>query len=456
VTQQTGRVETSPPRLQRAQMIRAGILLAVVSVGIRLLMWRTYAPISYGDTASYMRLAGVVAEGVWGKLDGTRTPGYPAFLALVGMLPQRVVLAQMALGIAITLLLSWMMWRVTRNPWLALLAGGTYTLIPAQILFEANLLTETLTTFWIVLSFALFAALAGGQSHPRRQLVLAIALGVSSSLVGLTRPLFYLLPVCFLPFVLVAPNARWSMRLARAALFCLGPIILLGGWLNFIHAHYGMWSPTVMGGYSLVQHTGAFFELLPDDEAELRDTYLRYRDERIAERGNQTNTIWDAIPEMSRVSGLGFYDLSRELQRLSLQLIRDHPWLYARSVLEGWISFWKAPVYWDPGSVSPAWLADAGRVAVWIGRILCLAANVAFLAGSALAVLSREVRRRVGQDGLLLAAGIAIWITSIAQTLLDHGDNPRFLVPLQAMVSFVVILAVWRWSKGYALQEVRE
>ena len=34
----------------------------------------------------------------------------------------------------------------------------------------------------------------------------------------------------------------------------------------------------------------------------------------------------------------------------------------------------------------------------------------------------------------------SIWITSILQSLLDHGDNPRFLVPLQ---SLVVIWLIW-------------
>jgi hypothetical protein len=35
-----------------------------------------------------------------------------------------------------------------------------------------------------------------------------------------------------------------------------------------------------------------------------------------------------------------------------------------------------------------------------------------------------------------------IWLTSIAQTLLDHGDNPRFLVPVQSLV----VLVVFYWG----------
>jgi hypothetical protein len=36
-----------------------------------------------------------------------------------------------------------------------------------------------------------------------------------------------------------------------------------------------------------------------------------------------------------------------------------------------------------------------------------------------------------------------IWIASILQTLIDHGDNPRFLVPLQSLVVLWVALIIY-------------
>jgi hypothetical protein len=33
----------------------------------------------------------------------------------------------------------------------------------------------------------------------------------------------------------------------------------------------------------------------------------------------------------------------------------------------------------------------------------------------------------------------AVWVASLLQTLLDHGDNPRFSVPIQTLVVFVVL-----------------
>jgi hypothetical protein len=41
-----------------------------------------------------------------------------------------------------------------------------------------------------------------------------------------------------------------------------------------------------------------------------------------------------------------------------------------------------------------------------------------------------------------------VWIASILQTLLDHGDNPRFLVPLQTLVVLWMLWVFWWSSKG--------
>ncbi|MEW6566769.1 MAG: hypothetical protein AB1449_01095 [Chloroflexota bacterium] len=423
---------------------RGGALVLAFGALERLFLWWVYQPIPYPDTGSYQRLAGVLRALTLDGYDGTRVPGYPAFLALLGQDAQKIWLAQMVLGLAISLLLFWMTWRTTAHAWLSAAVALAYDLIPGQLLFEADLLTETLTTFFVVLSLASMVGLRGAN-RDRRQLSLTLAAGVASSLAGLVRPLFYILPVWLLPFVWAA-SGTIGQRIWRSALFCLGPVVLLGGWLAYIDNTYGMLSPTTMGGYSLVQHTGNWFEYLPDEYAPIRDTYLRYRDARIAERGNQTNTIWEAIPELSQVSGLGFYDLSRELQRLSILLIREHPGLYLRSAVEGWIAFWKAPVYWQPEAMEPAAARSAFAGLSLLGRAISIAANGLFLLLAAASVVSRRARVRLGVGGHAWMVGGTVLVTSVVQTLVDHGDNPRFLVPLQMAVIYVVMRQMGHWA----------
>lgn len=432
---------------------RAWLLaLAVFGALERLLLWRLYAPASFGDTATYFRLAEALAAGGLNAFDGTRVPGYPFLVLWLGLDPQRLWAAQLLMGWLTSLLLFYLGWRTSGSPALGGLLGLLYDLIPGQVLFESNLLTEAPTTFLVVLSLALWAALDRAASE-RWRLALALPLGAAAALAGLMRPLFFFLAPWLLPFVLLAGPASWRERLARGALFSLGPLLLLGGWIGWVYTNYHFLAPTVMGGYHLVQHTGEFFEYLPDEEAAIRDTYLKYRDAQIAARGTQTNAIWDAIPELTQVSELTFYDLSRKMQRLSLRLIREHPDLYLRNVVEGWVGFWKAPVFWRPENLQVEALRAPLRLAGLAGRGLSLLANAAFLLLSLLWPLRRRLPALGFDRAFVLTAGL-VWLTSVVQTLVDHGDNPRFLVPLQMVVIFVVLRAAWSlWTSRRAIKE---
>ena len=239
----------------------------------------------------------------------------------------------MIMGLVTTLLLFYIVWRVTHRPALAGLAGLAHTLNLGQLFFEANLLTETLTTF--LLTLCAVGMLLWLESPARRTPWLALGLGLVSALALLVRPLFIFLPVWMFVFLLASLLAEkagnWKLstllrglpRLGgpaalRLAAFLLPVILLAGGWVTFIHARFGDWGLTTMTGYHLVQHTGNFFEYVPDEYAAIRDTYITYRDAHIAEYGTQTNTIWEAIPALTEATGLDFYELPRGRWRASL------------------------------------------------------------------------------------------------------------------------------------------
>jgi hypothetical protein len=438
----------TPPRLGRTPLSTGhwGPALVVLGILERLALLLTYGPVAYGDSPSYMRLADVLAKSGFNGYDGSRVPGYPLLLALLGRHPTSVWWFQMGLGVAISVLLFGIGVAVTRSARWGFAAGLLYDLVAAQALFEANVLSETLTTFFILCSLVLVLVVNPERRMPSLILVGFLA-GLAASLAGMARTLFYFLPVWLLPFVVLAAGSGWRRRLAAAAAFCMPAVLILGGWIAFIDVHYGMLSPTTLSGYNLVQHTGTYFDDLPDSEAVIRDTYIKYRDAQIAARGTQTNAIWDAIPELSQKTGLSFFALSRKLQALSVGLILTHPLLYLRDVATGWAAFWKAPVYWDPGTVHPAALEGLYSFWGWVGRVVCLVANGVFLLVSGLVVISRRARRRWGVDRWWTMLAGTIWISSIIQTLADHGDNPRFLIPLQMLVVLLVLwLAHTEWA----------
>ncbi len=433
--------------LNRRVALPWAVGLALLGLVERIALWLLYAPVTFSDTAPYMRLAGVLAESGLNGYDGTRVPGYPAFLALLNRDLDEIWLAQMALGWGIAMLLFAIGWKSTGSARFGFLIGLLYNLIPGVVLFEANLLSETLATFLVVLSLALLLAvmLRSQASNLTFRHWLLIGLGLTAALAGMVRLLLWVLPVWL--FLILWIEIRGAARWRNLALFALPPLLILGGWIGWVYSTYGMLAPTTMGGYHLVNHAGEFFEYLPDEQAAIRDTFLEYRAERLAERGVASNTIWDAIDELQEVSGLSFFGLSEELQRLSLQLILAHPGLYLQNVVEGWIDYWKAPVYWNSGILRSASLASAVGGWALVGRVISVAANVAFLLGSVAAVLSARWRRLLRIDRYALAAGGAVWISSIVQTIVDHGDNERWLIPLQLLVIYLVLRSGYYWIR---------
>lgn len=422
------------------EFLKGFLVVFLVGLAIRIALFITYLPVSYNDTASYWRSAQALLEN-FSIYDGTRTPGYPAFLAIAGS--ERVVyILQLLMGLMISLVLFTLGKRLTGSTVFGVLAGIVHSLNAGQIFFEANVLTETLTTFWLALTF-LFVFLGARQDAKIRLLYFTLA-GLTSSLTALTRPLFIFLPVLLSVFLAVKFSNRKVTINWRPLLCVLIPaIILVGGWMGWVKTRFGVLNLSVMGGFHMVQHTGYYFEDVPEEDAILRDIYLQYRDKRVALYGTQGNTIWDAIPAMQEASGLNIIELSAELQRISIGLIKTHPWQYMKFVLKGWALFWLAPVYWSENAyLQPAFIPIA-RIWVFMGRAISFGSNLLFIVTSALALLWKKLRQVWNLKPMLWIMTATVWATSIVQTLLDHGDNPRFLVPLQSLVIFWVLWIIY-------------
>ncbi len=418
-------------------------LVLLTALAQRAALWFSYPPAGYNDTAGYRRLA-LTALKDWRGFDGTRVPGYPLWMALVGS-DSQVYLSQLLLGLLITLLFFYLGWQAAHSPAFGALVAIAHTLNLNQALFEANLLSETLASFWLLLALAcVWQAL---RPQPRGRWLAWLGVGLFGALAGLTRSLYLFIPfwaglyLALLPTAPHRPTISFNWR--PLVLICLPALLLIGWWVNYIYGRFGVFSVTTMGGFHLVQHTGQWFELLPDEEAVLRDVFLQYRAEQIAQTGSPGNTIWDALPALEKASGLGFRELSSAMMRLSIQLILQHPDRYLWSVLDGWQLYWRAPVYWKPDAFSPA--LRTGLSLLIVGqRGLLMLANLFFLVSTALALFWRGWRQRLGLTPAWVFLVLTLWLTSVLQSLPDHGDNPRFLVPQQSWVVFWGLWVFWR------------
>lgn len=436
-------------------------LTAAFALAARIFLFAGYPPVAYHDTGSYRRLAGAILAG-WAGYDGTRSPGYPLFLAWLG--PDRAVYAaQLLLGLLTTGIFCLVGWLITRSPGFAAAAGLAYTLNLGQLFFEANLLTEALTTFWLALT--LLGVTAWVSLPGWRGRWLALAVGTAAAVAGQVRPLFVLFPAWAAIFLAVTalpaaapvglrPLSAWldRHRLRILGWALLPAVLLVGSWMVYIYKNFNVVGVTSMQGYYSMQHAGVFFELVPDQYAAVRDVYLKYRAQQVALYQSPGNAIWDAIPELEKVTGYNFYALSRLLGQISTRLLWAHPDLYARNLVEGWWMFWRAPFYWSAKNIASLPARSGLAALVTLERYLLVSANLFFVGTSLLAFFWRRSRAWLEISPWLTFLAGSVWLTSIAQTFLDHGDNPRFLVPLQTFVVLWCLLILTTLVKKWKIR----
>jgi len=407
-----------------------------------------YEPVSDTDTTGYVRLARSIQARDFGNNDGRRTPVYPLFL-LLGGLNSRVIWAlQGALGI----LTSWMLFVVVRQrthstAW-AFLAGLLPSLALNQVFFEAYLLTETLATFLVVLSVLLFAALTRGRGS---QAFLSCCLGTVVALTALTRPLFLFLAPLYL---LCLPRwwdrrVPWPIRRRQAVSYLAPLLVLIVAWSAFNKWTVGYFGITTLTGYNLTQHSGAFIELAPERYARIRDVYLAFRQQRIAQTGSQSMTIWQAQTPLQEATGLSFAALSQELTRMSLELFARHPLLYCASVGRAAARFWTVTNYWQLDKIRNRSLVAALRVAWYAEQAMLRAANAVFLLVSLQCLARLFSTRGTGAASSVDVAVAAIVLLGCAlQALVEYGENARYAIPFQPLIFYTVV--VWLWTRTAA------
>jgi len=435
-----------------APWVRWLVPVLVASVLFRAVIIAMSAAQTTPDSPGYAALADNLLRRTLADDPGERTPVYPLFLALCGLHLPLIRLAQMALGVGITAALFWLAWRVTRSGRIAALTAACYGLGITAVLHEDAILTETLATALLVaLACLIYLVEQASVGNPGRQAeacstqmkAIALAIGAIAGLIVLTRPLYAFLPVVLiLPFVILRRSDSGRRVIAQGICYSLLPaLLMIGGWSAYNAARFGIFAPTVLTGYNLSNHSGGFIEYAPERDALLRDVYLRYRAETIAETGSHVTTIWAARPEMLARTGLTNAQLSQALAALSLRLFAHHPARYAASAAGSWLRFWNSPGEWRWRGADNA--AVGGVIgALWMAqRCGLIAVNMLFLALTMGTAGSRRLRAWWRPSPLLITLCALVWATSVVQALLESGSNTRFGVPTQPLVAFVVVVS---------------
>jgi 4-amino-4-deoxy-L-arabinose transferase-like glycosyltransferase len=408
------------------------LLLLVICIGLRLLILLNYQPILYPDSQGYKNLAYQLKTLNFSSYLGERPPVYSLLLMLSGMNDYAIWAIQSILGIAVSILLYFIALQLTGNKSLSFIIGLSYSLAIQLLFFESIVLTETLTTFLIILSLWLLLV-----AFDKKSISLYLLTGFVIGLSILTRPiLLFLSPliVIFIFFKLKIAEEATSEILRIVSGLLIPMIILIGGWSLFNKVKVDYFGITTLFGYNLTNHSGAFMQNAPPEYSVLRDVYLKHK----GNAESQVAIIWGAIPDMQQATGLTFSELSRALAKMSIQMFIENPRAYLMNVFEAWNDFWE-PVFWyaDYDLIRSVFFRKIVSILLIFEESLFTHLNSIFLLVAAWTIVNAILRPKILDFNLLFI--LIVLIASILQALLEFGENSRYAIPFQPLIFLEVI-----------------
>lgn len=418
-------------------------LLLLVAILVRIVFLLVYHPVLWPDSGGYLKLAEAMTNFDIANDPGARTPIYPFFIALLKLNSWSIFLAQSLLGIATSIFLYSIFTRLSGKPVVGVISGLVHSVNPSTLFFEASILSETLTTFFVCLTvlFA-FSVVHSGKLRPSA----CFLVGITSSLAGLTRPLFQLLPIALMLVVAYAQYSRCRQLhikniLLSGASILLPFLILIVGWRYVNYNRFGYFTLSTLTGYNLTQHSGKFIEKAPDEYKIIADSYIQERDKKIATTGTSAGTIRWAREKMLASSGLSYVELSKKLAKMSIALFITNPVSYGKSIIQSFILFWFPAPYHQGYSVGRFF---SGREVWWVYPysfvyLLLIAVYFSFMS---LMVISSRIRALLWKSDMAVIFSIIAY-TSIVSSMTEFGENAKHKVPIETLVMGLVVLFIY-------------
>jgi hypothetical protein len=435
--------ENDKPRL----ILISVVALLAVAISTRFALASIYSIASFPDSGDYIDLAKQ-----WRSLDftsniGFRTPVYPIILIATGFDNQALWFLQSLMGLSISLIIFFFVLGATGSTGAAMVAALAHTLAANQLVLEAAVMTETTATL-LVVAAAYAAERAWSRGWPIGLVIISALLASGATL---TRPLFVVVGVVVLGLI-VAFGGKLRLRAGLAFLLVFSFPILI--WMGYQKVTTGAFAITTLLGFNLSNNIGGVMERAPDNFHEVRDIYLKHRQERIAKTGSHSMTIFEAREELQRRTGFNEAQLSKELQRISFHLISENPMYYLRNAIQQWYRFFvRGSIYVqeenfeDPDALKT--LESINVFQRWMIRFsyaafLILALPVTWVAW----IRCKGHDKRWNSAGLLIAIVLS---ASVLQALVEYGGSNRFGLPTQSLaIAALVITVVTIRRSGFA------
>ena len=448
--------QKASPTSRRVREVVTGLLAAAVVATAYLAAWQG-APAYDGDSPSYLEMARDFSDG---RVDRPhlRAPGYPLFLTLAGALPEpgpQVLVVQILLhcaSVALWLLLL----RRLRASRLALAVFALPALSPPFVEHARFILSEAVAEIAVstaVVGVALYS-LRGGSPW-------LVASAAGAALAGVVHPIYQLLWLVLPSLLLVF---RWvsgadlptRKALVRTTVLLAGftlPLLALISLRN--QERFGFAAVSPMLGATLSHKTARVVELLPDDEAGIREILIRHRNEALLDPDSQhlgQSYIFRALRELREATGLDGPALDRRLVGLNLELIRRAPMDYVDEVLRSQVWFWSPGVTDVSGFGSNAlkvlWngLRAAVLAGFWLSLLLLSGPTLLFLRSQRWRADARIAARPLLEIVMVLylCTGTAVYAALVSSALTAAVYRLRIPVDLPILAYVVLSPGLWR------------
>lgn len=282
--------------------------------------------IAYSDSYSYHFIAhNFYNSGLWSEFNPFRTPLYPFYISvfyyLFGVNTLPVILSQLFLAVVTIYLLYHTVLKIT-NTKASLLAALLLAAEPYTIIYNSQLLTETLFTFLVV-----SAVYASVLTSNKTSLAYWLLAGVLFGLASLTRPVGYYLPVFLSVFLILIYFKNWRYLLKVIACLQLAYYLTLSPWLYKNYRDFGVAEMSSIIGFNLYFYNVGGSEKL---------------------RTGKTET--ECVEELGKIKTAAGTDTirnpmvhSKALQQLAFDYIKKYPVWFILAHIRGSVEVFVAP-----------------------------------------------------------------------------------------------------------------
>lgn len=419
------------------------LYLLIFGFILRILICIFYNTITtYPDSLGYIRLSELLIGFTLENYSGERTPGYPMLIAIANGNLYLTVFFQIIIGLFNIVLIYDFSKIKTKNKtvsfWIALITSSFLHLV----FFEFAILTETLTLFFVLLTFWFIEKFNILKSNT--SIKYYFFLSIILSCLYLIRPMFIYFPIGLFIFYLVK-NFHFGFKriILKASILLILPLFSYYSWCSLNEKNIGYFTSSYFIGMNLSQTAIPFFEKAPDEDKLIRDIVIKHRELNPKYKSDKKNpmAVWHAWKELSDETKLSPPDLSNELGRISLNLFKQHPDLYLKQVFISWKDFWGSSLFfWRTENINNSFV-EKWTYRIWYSfqQYLMILINILFLLFAIKKIYYFiKTKFKIYDSDLLI---VAIIISgSFAQALVTYGSNSRFCVPFFSLIVYFVII----------------